>query len=216
MTTVLCFLASAILSYGLCCLNGALMISRLVYREDVREKGSGNAGLTNFIRIYGTKSAVAVVLVDVLKTVAAVLLSEWLFGRFVGDVRLGAYWAGFWATIGHSYPCTEGFRGGKGVLCGGTLLVLLDWRIAVIGLGLFALTVLLTRYVSLGSLLATLSYPITTAVFFFAEPHAVWLIVFSSAVALSIFWSHRMNIVRLFRGTESKFSLRRKEESHET
>ena len=212
MTKTICFLLTAVCSYGICCLNGALLISRLVYREDVRKKGSGNAGLTNFIRVYGTKSAVFVVLVDVMKTVIAVIFSRWIFGRFVGDALLGAYWSGLWTTIGHSYPCTEGFRGGKGILCGGTLLVLIDWRIAVIGLGLFALAVLLTRYVSLGSLLATLSFPITTAIFFSAEPHAPWLIALSSAVAASIFWSHRTNIVRLIRGTESKFTLHKKDE----
>ena len=216
MARTVCFLLAAVFSYGVCCLNGALLISRIVYHEDVRKQGSGNAGLTNFLRVYGAKSAVFVVLVDVLKTVAAVLVSRWLFGRFVGDALLGAYWAGFWAAIGHSYPCTEGFRGGKGILCSGTLLVLLDWRIAAIGLGLFALTVLVTRYVSLGSLLATLSFPITTAIFFADEPHATWLIVLASAVAASIFWCHRTNLVRLLRGQENQFKLRKKDKSDAT
>ncbi len=212
MTKMLCFILAAALSYGICCLNGALLISRLVYREDVRKKGSGNAGLTNFIRVYGTKSAVFVVLVDVMKTVIAVLFSEWIFGRFLGDARLGAYWSGLWTTIGHSYPCTEGFRGGKGILCGGTLLVLIDWRLAVIGFGLFALVVLLTRYVSLGSLIATASFPAATAIFFSAEPNTRWYVLLSLLVAASIFWSHRSNIVRLIRGKESKFTLHRKDE----
>ena len=216
MSTVLCYLVSAVLSYGLCCLNGALTISRLVYHEDVREKGSGNAGLTNFVRVYGTKSAVFVILLDVLKTVVAVLICEWIFGRFVGDSRLGGYWSGLWTTIGHSYPCTEGFRGGKGILCGGTLLMVLDWRMGVVGLGLFAIALLLTRYVSVGSLIATASYPVSTAILFSAERNAPWLIALSTAVAVSIFWSHRANIVRLVHGTESKFSLRGKEKSHET
>ncbi len=215
MTTVLCFLVTALLSYGLCCMNGALTISRLVYREDVRKKGSGNAGLTNFIRVYGTKAAAFVILLDVMKTLVAVLFSQWLFGRFVGDARLGAYWAGLWTTTGHSYPCTSGFRGGKGILCGGTLLAILDWRIAVIGFGLFFAAVLLTRYVSLGSILATVSYPVSTALFFSAEPNFLWLMILSTVVAASVIWSHRANIVRLVRGTENKFTLRRKEKSYE-
>lgn len=215
MATPVLFLITAIISYGFCCLNGALLVSRILYREDVREKGSGNAGLTNFIRVYGTRAAWLVILVDVLKTVAAVLVSEWFFTRFFGDARLGAYWSGFWATIGHSYPCTEGFRGGKGILCGGTLLVLIDWRMGLIALGLFAVILLATRLVSLGSLLATLTYPICTAAFFSEEQHALWLIVLSFAVTASVFWSHRMNILRLLKGEERKFSLHRKEKDHE-
>ena len=105
-------------------------------------------------------------------------------------------------VAGHVFPATRSFKGGKGILCSGTLLLLLDWRIAAIGWGLFLLIWLTTRYVSLGSVTAAVSFPITTVIFYWGHPTVIVLAV---CIAALVIWAHRTNIGRLLRGTESKF-----------
>lgn len=191
------------------CLNGAIMASKLFYREDVREHGSGNAGLTNFYRTYGAKHALLVILCDMGKAVAAAGFAV-LYLRLMGapaadglDVY-AKYFAGLFCLLGHMFPVTEHFKGGKGILCCATLLLCLDWRIALPAWGLFVVIVLLTRYVSLGSICAAISFPITTHLAF-AD---LYPDVISLLMAALVIWAHRENIKRLLRGTENKFHFR--------
>ena len=133
------------------CCNGAIITSFLFYRDDIRRHGSHNAGLTNFYRVYGKKFAICVILVDMLKAFVAVKLGSAVFDAYLGLRLEGEYFSALFCVIGHIFPAFYSFKGGKGILCSGTLLLLLDWRIAAVGWGLFALLWLTTRYVSLGS-----------------------------------------------------------------
>lgn len=207
MSLALAAVAVAAVSYLFGCANGAILISKLIFHDDVRTHGSGNAGLTNFYRTYGAKYALLVVLVDMGKAVASVLL-----GAFVGQLVLtaelavlGKFYAALFCILGHMFPVTEHGKGGKGILCGGALLLMLDWRIALVGWGLFVLCVALTRYISLGSIAATVSFPVM-CIFVYDMP----AVILSAAMAALVVWAHRENVKRLLKGTENKFSLRKK------
>lgn len=189
--------AVAAVSYLLGCVNGALVASRRFYRDDVRSHGSGNAGLTNFYRNYGAKRALTVILCDMGKTALAILAA-----RFVcGDAAFAALFAGLFCIIGHVFPVTARFHGGKGILCGATMMLFVDWRVALVGWGIFALLVLATRFVSLGSVLAALSFPVAVQLVF-AAPRCTVPAALSAALVI---WAHRDNIVRLLHGTERRF-----------
>ena len=193
----------ALVAYFLGCINGAVLTSKIFYHDDVRKHGSGNAGLTNFYRTYGAKCAPLVIVLDMGKAVASALFAVLLLRFYGADealLVLGKYFAGLFCLLGHMFPVTEHFKGGKGILCCATLLLCLDWRIALPAWGLFVVIVLLTRYVSLGSICAAISFPITThLVFASARLDAV-----SALMAALVIWAHRTNIVRLLHGTENK------------
>ena len=212
MTLAIVLIISAAAAYLLGCINGAILMSRAFFHEDIRQKGSGNAGLTNFYRTYGVRGAVLVIGIDMLKAALSVLLGRILFSRFLGLPIPGAYWGGLWVILGHIYPCTFRFRGGKGILCAGMMLILLDWRIAVSGFGAFFLGVLLSRYISLGSILAIISFPISTYFVYRGEDHFAYIFILCLLAAASTMWSHRSNVKRLLRGQENKFSFHGKKE----
>ena len=190
--------------YLLGCFNGAVIVSKYILRDDVRNHGSGNAGLTNFYRTFGGPLTAVVILTDVLKAVIAVLLGSWLLG-FI-DPLFGKYWAGLFCLLGHMFPCMFHFKGGKGILSGGTIAIMIDWRIALVVWGGFLLLTILTRYVSLGSLWAGASFPFVT---WYCYPDPV-IVVLGFACGGLVVWQHRANIKRLLSGTENKFSLHRK------
>ena len=197
-------LAVAAASYLLGCFNGAVIVSKYILRDDVRNHGSGNAGLTNFHRTFGGPLTAVVILCDVLKAVIAVLLGSWLLG-FI-DPLFGKYWAGVFCLLGHMFPCMFHFKGGKGILSGGTIAIMIDWRVALVVWGGFLLLTILTRYVSLGSLWAGASFPFVT---WYCYPDPV-IVVLGFACGGLVVWQHRANIKRLLSGTENKFSLHRK------
>ena len=184
------------------CCNGAIITSFLFYRDDIRRHGSHNAGLTNFYRVYGKKFAICVILVDMLKAFVAVKLGSAVFDAYLGLRLEGEYFSALFCVIGHIFPALYSFKGGKGILCSGTLLLLLDWRIAAVGWGLFALLWLTTRYVSLGSVSGAVSFPVTTLIFC---PGNWTVFVLSLLIAALVIWAHRENISRLLHGTESRF-----------
>lgn len=201
MKLALCF-ATAVAAYLLGCVNGAILTSRIFFHDDIRRYGSGNAGLTNFYRSFGAKYAICVIAADMLKAVAAVLIGKFVFSALFEQPLLGKYFAAIFCVIGHIFPAFYGFRGGKGILCSGTLLLCLDWRITLVGWGLFLLLWLTTRYVSLGSVSAAVSFPVST---YFVYGGNATLTFFALATALLVIWAHRENISRLLRGEERKF-----------
>lgn len=115
--------AVAVLSYLLGCINGAIATSHIFYHDDVRRHGSGNAGLTNFYRNYGARCAPMVIAFDMLKAVGAVLLGNYFLGYLLGWGAAGKYFGALFCVIGHMFPVFYGFKGGKGILCSGTLLL---------------------------------------------------------------------------------------------
>ena len=123
----------AVGAYFLGCFNGAVIVSKYILRDDVRNHGSGNAGLTNFYRTFGGVLTFVVILTDVLKAVLAVLLGVWLLS-FIGPT-FGKYWAGLFCLLGHMFPCMFHFKGGKGILSGGTIAIMIGWEVALVGLG---------------------------------------------------------------------------------
>ena len=200
----------AVIAYFCGCFNGAVIASRFILKDDVRKYGSGNAGLTNFYRVFGARYAVLVILSDVLKAVAAVLIGAHVFRLTGWDPVLGKYWAAVFCMLGHMYPCMFGFKGGKGVLSGGTVVLMIDWRIALVAWGGFLLLAVLTRWVSLGSIWAGASFPVTTW-FIFHDPVLLVLALISGGLLV---WRHHGNIERLLKGTEPKFSLHGKKEKN--
>ena len=193
---------TVLLGYFLGCLNGSVMVSHFIIKDDVRQHGSGNAGLTNFYRTYGAKYALGVILFDMGKTVIACLLGGFLLKNAMQDWTLGVLIGGLGCELGHMFPVFFGFKGGKGILSGGTLVWLLDWRVALIAWGLFAALWLATKYVSLGSVSAAVSMPIAT--WFFCG-HSALYTALAAVIAALVVWCHRENIRRLARGEERKF-----------
>ena len=208
----LCVAVVAVAAYFCGCFNGAVIVSKYILRDDVRNHGSGNAGLTNFYRTFGGPLTLMVILTDVLKAVVAVSVGAFVAGfagalPWGGDVIVyGKFWGGLFCLLGHMFPCMFGFKGGKGILSGGTIAIMLDWRIALVVWGGFIVLVLLTRYVSLGSVWAGASFPFA-GLFVYGD---LRLAVLGACMGWLVVYMHRANIKRLLTGTESKFSLRKK------
>lgn len=205
----------AAVAYFCGCFNGAVIVSKYILHNDVRKHGSGNAGLTNFHRVFGGPLTILVILTDVLKAVVAVLLGMFLIGPcqvsfWTGDmVALGKLWAGLFCLLGHAFPCMFGFKGGKGVLSGGTIAFMVDWRVGLIAWGGFIILVLLTRWVSLGSCWGGGCFPFVVG-FLYQD---VLLAVLALLCGGLLVVKHHGNIKRILNGTESKFSLHRKKEA---
>ena len=203
---VLLWVGVAVGSYLLGCFNGAVIVSKYILRDDVRNHGSGNAGLTNFYRTFGGPLTFVVILTDVLKVIPALLLGDYLLSDLFGVPDIGKYWAAVFCLLGHMFPCMFHFKGGKGILSGGTIALMIDWRIALVVWGGFLLLAILTRYVSLGSVWAGASFPFAT-LFVYQNPV---IVVLGFLIGGLVVWKHRGNIQRLLSGTESKFHLHRK------
>ena len=183
--------------------NGAICVS-LMMGDDVREHGSGNAGLTNFIRNYGANRAFLVIAIDVGKAVLACLLGGLMFPEYP---IAGRVLGGVCVMLGHDFPALQGFRGGKGILSGWFIAFMIDWRIGVLIGVMFFAAYLLTQYVSLGSVLAAATFGIGFIIFHHNDLPVVLGGVFMAALTL---FQHRGNIVRLVKGEERKTNLFKK------
>ena len=194
---------SVLTAYLLGNLNGSVCISALVAHDDVRKHGSGNAGLTNFFRSYGGWSTLLVILVDMGKTAAACYSAGLIlqpYGLYEEGLMIGA----LAVSMAHDFPPLLGFRGGKGILCGFTVALVIDWRIALMILGIFVVAFAITRYVSLGSVLGAAMFAVG-----FALLHHDNLFIMIGGIFLGLLalWMHRGNIHRLLTGKESKVHL---------
>ena len=189
-----------VLGYLLGGINGAILLSKLVEKDDVRRHGSGNAGFTNFFRNYGKRTSLLVILIDAAKAAVSCLLCGWLLGKY-GLRTEGMLLGGLAATLGHDFPAFLGFRGGKGIVCGFATALVTDWRVGLILLAVFALVYFLTHYVSLASVLCALGFFVSFWLFYPGRPFV--LILSGCLSALAIFL-HRENIGRLVRGQERK------------
>lgn len=190
---------TAICAYFLGGLNGAIISSRFIFHDDVRKHGSGNAGLTNFHRTYGVKGSLMVIAIDVLKSVVAILIGGGLLS-IVGEKGVGQIFAGFCLMLGHIAPVLYQFKGGKGVLCAGTMILMVDPVAGLCCWAVFIVVVVFTRYVSLASTLACLMGPVFLAIF----KHSGIEVVLILLCALMVVIKHAENIVRLIGGTENK------------
>ena len=180
--------------------NGAICVSAMLH-DDVRNHGSGNAGLTNFIRNYGAGRSVLVIAIDVLKAVLACLLGGLMFPE---DPVAGRTLGGVAVMLGHDFPALFGFRGGKGILSGWFIAFTVDWRIGLMIGVVFFTAYLITQYVSLGSVLAAATFGIGFAVFYHDNLPVMLGGIFMAALTI---FQHRGNIVRLLKGQERKTNL---------
>ena len=196
-------LITVLVGYLLGNLNGAVLMSNLLAHEDVRAHGSGNAGLTNFARNYGGMGSLGVIVVDGGKAVLACLLGGLLlkpYGMYLEGTAIG----GAAVMLGHDFPALLGFKGGKGILSGVTVALMMDWRIGLFVFGIFLVAYLLTGYVSLGSVLSSGSFGFIYAFFHWG----MWFPIFVGFVLSAlIVWMHRGNIARLMKGEERKTNL---------
>ncbi len=206
----------AFIAYILGDINFSIIVSKATADDDIRDHGSGNAGATNVLRTYGKRAAIFTAIGDVGKAVLAVFLGEYLMASFATSgvsadhLKLfGGYIAGLFCVLGHILPAMFSFRGGKGILAGLGLMLVLDWRAAIIGLVVFGIVVGITRYVSLGSIIAALS--IDAALFVFQKfvdkldlQTVLFCMLVFSIVVITVILKHFSNIQRLVRGEENK------------
>lgn len=205
---ILALVLAALVGYLLGNLNGAVIISSCLFRDDVRTKGSGNAGATNFVRNYGTSKAVFVLLIDVGKTALGCYLGA-LIVKWMG---FGEWWqtakmlGGVATILGHMFPVFLHFHGGKGVLCGASLALFMHPGMFLIFLAIFILLFVTTHYVSVCSIVAACCYPLLFWLFFPGQWYIFGMAL--TAGALSVIM-HHANIQRLIHGTESKTYLKK-------
>ena len=203
-------IAVAVVGYLLGSLNTSLIVGKF-YGIDVRRHGSGNAGATNTLRTLGKKAAIFVSLGDILKGVVACLIGLWLIGNVEDVGKLGVMLGGVCAIIGHNWPVFFGFKGGKGVFTTLAVTLMMDWKIGLMLLGVFILVVLITRYISLGSILGAALFPVVGAIPVFK--HSSTFIVFAAILGLLVVIRHHANIKRLINGTENKFGRKKTAEA---
>ena len=193
MGDILRFVTCVVIGYLLGSINSSIIVSRL-YGTDIRKHGSGNAGATNTLRTLGKRAAVFVLIGDILKGLVACIIC----GIFAGQT--GAILGGAAAIVGHNWPLYFGFKGGKGVLTAITVMFYLDWQVSFILIVIFVIVVLITKYVSLGSILGAAALPVLSFLF----GRDIKFIFFTVALAALIIIKHRENIKRLLNGTESR------------
>lgn len=211
-----------ILSYLVGSIPTSIIISKIVKGIDIRNYGSGNAGGTNVMRVLGWKYGVLVILLDAIKgSIAVILIARLHFGVLpfqnvspFDDFTLVQIIAGLSAVVGHIWTIFAGFRGGKGIATALGMLIMIITVDMLIALAVFTLTVTISRYVSLGSILGAISVPATLVIrenVFHSHIEGYYTILpFAIAIALLIIFTHRKNIVRIINGTENKISFKKK------
>lgn len=207
MNLVLLFIAVGAAGYLLGAIPFSLLVGKLFFKLDLREQGSGNLGATNTFRVLGGRAALAVLVLDGLKGATSVFMAMYLVpeSTYTSDVANWAIVLGIFAAIfGHAFSPYIKFKGGKGVATAAGALFALMPLVACVELAIFIVVILITRYVSLGSIIIAMMYPILVVVFY---PH-VPFIVFACVTAAMVVWLHRSNISRLRAGTEPKISFR--------
>lgn len=205
---ILGILLLTLVPYLLGCANGSILVSKYLLKDDIRNHGSGNAGLTNYTRVFGKQHVFWVIAPDVLKGVFGILsgmlaakLME-LGGWDVITTVRGKYIAALFCELGHMFPFNFGFKGGKGILTGGIIAMMISWKVAVVVWGSFLILTALFRYVSLGSISTGFLFPLMCWVLY-RDPVAM---VFALVVGFLVVFAHRSNISRLIHGNENKLT----------
>lgn len=191
-----------IVPYLLGSINPAVLISKLVFHDDIRRHGSGNAGSTNMLRTYGKGAAAATFALDLGKAALSFFI-----GLFVWSYA-GAAIAGFFVVFGHMFPVFAKFKGGKGVACLAMIALLSSPVTFVILLAIFLVAAIGTRFVSFASIVSAILYPMILRAFAGHRPLYVAMAILS---ACFVVFMHRANIKRLMNGTESKISFSKKD-----
>lgn len=214
------FFISLICSYLCGSINFAVIISKRKFNSDIRNYGSGNAGMTNMLRVYGVAPGIITFLLDTLKGVVVCLLARYLIYPFIFESlgyeflrpEYGIYYCGVCCFIGHAFPVFFGFRGGKGVATSLGIVLVCEPLTGIVALAVFIIVMIFTRIVSLGSILAAVTLPVSNA--FFAKRigdgirSVVVQCLLVSVITVLVIVMHRANIGRLIRGEEKKLSVK--------
>ena len=221
----------AVMSYLLGSVNFSIIISRLYAKSDIRKYGSGNAGATNVLRSIGKVPAAITMAGDMAKVIVAIYVARLIIGeqRYEYFPVLFKYAAGFFCLIGHMYPLYFGFKGGKGVATAAGMILVVDWRIFLILLGIFIIMVAIFRMVSLGSVVVAAVFPfltylmytkipkptgVTSAYLDFIYPNQRLIVtLIAIGFAVIVIFKHRKNIKRIIDGTEAKMSKKNKNQN---
>ena len=204
-----------IVAYLLGSIPTSVWVSKIFYGIDIRDHGSGNAGATNIFRVLGKKAGIPVLIFDVFKGWFAVYLANFSNYAFVDTEYVNLQLAlGVAALIGHIFPVYVGFRGGKGVATLLGAVIALQPQAAIIAIIIFLITLLITRYVSLSSMIAGFSFPILIIVIL--KETTISLIVFSMVIAILLLFTHQKNIERLLAREENKANIKIKKKKSKT
>ena len=202
-----CF-AFAAIAYLLGGINGSIILSRLVYGEDIRQLGSKNPGFTNFKRLHGFAPATfGVMAIDICKTILPVLLAKLVIANMYGEGQLAATFALLGCMLGHAFPVWYGFKGGKAVLTFLAGVWFVNWLAGLICFAIFVLILFTVRFMSVASMSFAVLFPIV--LFILGCRNVITLIIMALAGILVVA-RHHQNISRLKAGTESKFYLKKK------
>ena len=191
-------------------LSGGHLVGKL-YKTDVRQHGSGNMGATNVLRVLGKKAGAMTLAIDLGKVIIPILIVRYLlfpqYPAFTYENQLLVLYLALGTVIGHNFPIGLEFRGGKGVACMGAVMLMFDWRLAVIGLLTFVLIVAITRYVSLASMFESLFFVAWVALAVDSDLH---MILVTCMFPVLVIFMHRTNIKRLINGTENKIGAKKR------
>ncbi len=199
-----------IIGYLLGSLNTSIIVGK-IYGTDIRKHGSGNAGMTNTLRTLGKTAAVLVIFGDILKGVLSYIIGNVIINSIPASITLsisgiGGMVGGIAAIAGHNWPVYFGFKGGKGILTSFSVVMMMDWKLGLILLGVFVIIVAITRYVSLGSIIACVAFPIGAAI----KGNSPIFIIFAAILSILAIARHNGNIKRLLNGTEHKIGEKKK------
>ena len=203
---VILYILAAICGYLVAGLNPAIILSKAIYKKDIREFGSGNPGFTNFKRTFGNKWAWWVLILDLSKAAVVVWLFAWLLSRQGVNFQFAAAYTGIFCMLGHAFPFQFKFKGGKGFLVCLSTMYVIDWRVGLIATGIMVILLLITKYMSLSTTLAMLLCPILLIPF----GASISVILMATFCAVFMAVRHKENFRRLIKGTESKFTLKGK------
>lgn len=216
------YILIAVIAYLLGSLNFSIILSEVVKKKDIRDSGSGNAGATNMLRTYGKKAAVGTMIGDILKVALGIIIAfaildvpmKYIFSNpadaaEIQRVMLYKEFAGLFCVLGHIFPLYFKFKGGKGVAACTGMVIIVDWRIALILFVIFIGVILISKWISLGSIVIALLYPVLIFAFYKNFILAAVALLFTAIVIVA----HQENIKRLAKGTENKISFKNKKSS---
>lgn len=216
------YILIAVIAYLLGSLNFSIILSEVVKKKDIRDSGSGNAGATNMLRTYGKKAAVGTMIGDILKVALGIIIAfaildvpmKYIFSNpadaaEIQRVMLYKEFAGLFCVLGHIFPLYFKFKGGKGVAPCTGMVIIVDWRIALILFLIFIGVILISKWISLGSIVIALLYPVLIFAFYKNFILAAVALLFTAIVIVA----HRENIKRLAKGSENKISIKNKKSS---
>lgn len=213
MTVFFTLLICIVVGYCFGCISTGVILGK-IYGVNLKQHGSGNIGTTNALRTLGPAAGAVTLLGDVAKTIIPIIVMRFLFGDSGISSHLIALYTGLGAVMGHNFPFYMKFQGGKGMAAtAGMILAFGDLRIIASCLVVFIISVAVTRYVSLGSLLVNFCFPIGIAVFYHGKPEFLHMLILGILFPLLSVYKHRENIKRLANGTERKLSFHKEEES---